>query len=339
MLKQLELSSPSLPHNTKMRRISRINGPIDVLRSRATAQTPSPYLCLVCKHQATFVSTSSIRTPAKVPFTEKIRQKIWGTDQPPGLKDPYGDRSRFDQTKKRAQETEIEERKVAATPDLSNYEPATTWDSLERVGGFGHWWKENWDPDHQFVGFLPTEVMTEPDEITAALHRAMVEVFALQQAGRSLGDISKAVPGADMTLDVQINPSANGAALQFSNETSLEDVVQSLAVSVDEAAEKGAPTESEEDIAADRSSVDPLQPEATSGIDETSEKGNPTESEEDIAADRSTQDPLPSALAQTSSYDELIASWGPEWLQVSFDSPEVKFAVSVASNAFVLAPF
>jgi hypothetical protein len=290
----------------------------------------------VCKHQATF-STSSIRavrTNGKIPFTEKIRQRIWGTDTPPGLEDPYGDKSVFDKTKERAKEEEAEEREVqkkAAQPDLSTYEPASTWDGLEKVGGFGGWWKENWDPEHQFQGFLPAEVVKDSDEVTAALHRAVVEVFVLQQAGMPLQDISAAAPGDDLTQEVQISPSATGATLQFSQEASLETIMQSLAPVINhKTGVEEAPTESEEDIAADRSTVDPLNPGSPipAAAEETSNKGSPTESQEDLAADRSTVDPLSGTTTQM-TYEELVGSWDPSWLQVSLENSEVKFAVSI----------
>jgi len=350
-----------------MRRITRPGRSIDLLRARATAQTPSPYLCSACKLQATSFSTTSIRAArnnGKVPFTEKIRQRIWGTDKPPGLEDPYGDRSVFNKTKKRARVEEAEEGEqleaAKPTPDLSTYEPASTWDGLEEVGGF----EENWDPDHQFRGFLPAEVIKDSDEVTAALHRALVEVFALQQVGMPLKDISAAMPGVDLTHEVQISPTATGATLQFSQEASLEQIIQSLTpavddettvkenpteseedvaadrstidplhpsspeVEVDETAEKENQTESEEDVAADRSTIDPLHPSSPEvEVDETAEKKNPTESEEDVAADRSTVDPLSGSTQMT--YGELVASWDPSWLQISLENPEIKFAVSV----------
>jgi hypothetical protein len=312
-----------------MRRITIPGRSIDVLRARATGQTPSPYLCSVCKHQATSFSTSRIRAARniKVPLTEKIRQRIWGTNKPPGLEDPYGGKSVFEKTRGRAEVEEPEEREgrlkaAKPEPDLSTYEPASTWDGLEKVGGYEGWWEEKWDPYNQFDGFLPKEVVKDSDEITAALHRAVVEVFALQQAGLPLRDISAATPGDDLTLEVQISPSAAGAALQFSQEASLEDIVQSLTPAVeDETTVKENPSESEENIAADRSTTDPLHP--SSEVDETAAKGNPTESEEDVAADRSTVDPLSQV-----TYDELVASWDPTWLQISLENPEVKFAVS-----------
>jgi len=311
-----------------MRRITIPSKSLDLFRARVTAQTSCPYLCSACKRQAPTFSTSSLRAAdGKVAFTERVRQRIWGTDAPPGLEDPYGDKSVFDRTKQRAKEEEAEDRrtrKEAARPDPSTYEPASTWDGLESVGGFGQWWKDNWDPDNQFLGFLPAEIVKDPDEVTAALRRAVVEVFSLQQAGMAIQDISTAAPGEDLTKEVQISPAARGAMLQFSQEVLLDQIIKSLAPVVeDETAVKGDPTESEEDVAADRSTVDPLHPDTIipAAVDETSEKENPTASEEDVAADRST------VTGPQMTYEDLVASWDPSWLQISLENPEVKFAV------------
>lgn len=254
---------------------------------------------------------------------EKIRRKVWGTDEPLGLEDPYGGQSKFAKKPKPT----VKPRQMSAAPQLpADYVPSSTWDGLESVGDI-------WEPEYDFGGFLPAEIVSDAEEMTAALHRAMVEVFALKQAGFSLLDIPKAVPGLDFTHDVDIVPSAEGTQLRFNKDSSLPEVLQSLTRAaslspVDETAEKGAPTESEEDVAADRSELDPLHPdESSTFIDETAVKEQPTESEEDVAADRSEVDPLKDSEAYV-SYEELIASWDPSWLQVSVEDPEIKFAVS-----------
>ncbi|KAL3424184.1 hypothetical protein PVAG01_03465 [Phlyctema vagabunda] len=315
-----------------MRRISRVDRSIDLLRKRAIKS--SPQLCSAC-HQASPFSTTNFRaarTNDRVPITEKVRQRIWGTDKPPGLEDPYGDGSILDKTKKQPQQDEIvdefpvEEQAVTngVEPDMSTYEAATTWDGLEKVGGFGKWWQQNWDPDHKFKGFLPAERVTHLEDITAALHRALVEVFALQQAGRSIAEIANASPGADVTTEVQIVPTKSGASLQFTGAASLDQIIQSLAPVIDETAVKTNPTEAEEDVAADRSTVDPLAQEDSIPEDETALKSNPTESEEDVAADRSEVDPLESTRE---NYEAAIESWGSEWYSASLEDLEVKFAV------------
>jgi len=192
----------------------------------------------------------------------------------------------------------------------------------------GNWWRDNWDPKNQFKGFMPPDVVEDTEEMTAALHRALVEVFAVKQAGLPLAIVSEYAPGLDFTHDVQIVPSSGGAQLQFTKDSSLEKVLHSLTPQAGETAETDAPTESEEDVAADRSEEDPLHhEEKPTPIDETAEKGEPTESEEDVAADRSEADPLKHSESLL-TYEELIASWDPSWLQVSVQDPEVLFAVS-----------
>lgn len=269
----------------------------------------------------------------------------------------------IDRTIKRVQQTESEapegQRTRITMADLDpSYEPATTWEGLEKVGGFGHWWKENWDPEHPYEGFLPNDKATDKDAVTAALRRAMVEVFALREAGNPLSEISKAVSELDPTGSVQIVPTATGATLQFSSAASLDDIIQSLtpaATEIDETAVKGDPSESEADVAADRSTVDPLHPKRpveVAEVDETAVKKSPSESEADVAADRSSVDPLhhesvgvdetrvkgnPSeseadVAADRSTVDPLrhegLKSAERAWLEVSLEDPEVKFAVS-----------
>merc|ERR1712098_132677 len=305
-------------HNT-MRRIARLDRSIDLLRARATVQAPSTYLCSACKHHASPFSTSALRAASngKVPLTEKLRRKIWGTDNPPGLEDPYGDRSVFDQSKKKERRLEKEERDAArleaqSAAEIENYtgssryEPASTWDGLERVG----WTEDRWDPENLYTPFVPMEVKTDSEEITAALHGAMVEGFALREAGVPLGSLSKDTPGQDMTLDVTFDQSPSGPVLKFMDAAPpLDDIVQSLTQAGDETAQHDNPTESEEDVAADRSTVDPLHPDAEPTADDTLEKGNPTESEADVDADRSSEDPLHQANSMEVTYEELIASW------------------------------
>ncbi|KAF8867069.1 hypothetical protein BDZ45DRAFT_638372 [Acephala macrosclerotiorum] len=330
-----------------MRRIARLERSIGLVKARTSAKSTTIYLCSACRNNSTPFSTSTIRA-VKAPYTEKIRQKIWGTDQPPGQKNPYGETSVFDQTKKsEAEETakeEEEQRNTArvsrrpkkARPDMSSYEPATTWMNEEDgtrvpwVGGFGNWWKNNWDPEHQYSGFVPEarKIMTKPDEITAAFYRALVEVYMCKEAGLPLTSTatSKEVPS---TFNVRMIPSETGVQLDFSgSQTTLDAFTRSLKAAVDETVEHEAPTESEEDVAADRSTVDPLHPESTEAlVDETATKENPTESEEDVAADRSPIDPLLRKKAQDAFYSTFVANLNPAWRQVPLADPEIKFAV------------
>jgi hypothetical protein len=330
-----------------MRRAIRVDKSVDLLRPRAVAGKPSPYLCSLCIRQAASFSTSTSRPEdKKITLPERLRRKIWGTDQPPGQENPYVNASVYDQHKERIQEEELakhegREGTLVAMADLdTSYVPAANWDGLERVGGFGNWWKQNWDPEHQFEGFLPRERATDKNVVMASLHRAMVEVFALQEAGIPLSEISKTTSAWDPTRFVQIIPTTAGATLHFLPNSSLDEVVQSLTPATgetDETAVKRNPSESEADVAADRSTLDPLHPQPTEEVDETKEKGDPSESEADVAVDQSTVDPLHPNKPSTDNTTHVKSvsgldvsdSWDPEWLEVSLEDPEVKFAVSI----------
>jgi hypothetical protein len=52
--------------------------------------TSTPYVCAACRSSNLPHSSQQVRHNSDLPFTEKLRRKIWGTDNPPGLKDPYG---------------------------------------------------------------------------------------------------------------------------------------------------------------------------------------------------------------------------------------------------------
>jgi hypothetical protein len=48
------------------------------------------YVCASCRSALPSRGFQQVRHNSKLPFTERLRRKIWGTDNPPGLKDPYG---------------------------------------------------------------------------------------------------------------------------------------------------------------------------------------------------------------------------------------------------------
>src|SRR5271167_3906848 len=72
-----------------MRRLSRLDRSIDLLRARSPASLSSSFLCSVCHSRASFSTSIWFGQPDPIPKTEKLRRRIWGTDKPPGLKDPY----------------------------------------------------------------------------------------------------------------------------------------------------------------------------------------------------------------------------------------------------------
>jgi hypothetical protein len=145
-------------------------------------KTSSPYICTSCRttsrlpanlrlHNASQQIRHNSTEKGEIPLTEKIRRKLWGTDNPPGLKDPYGGPGMFERAAARRREaaaaanngvvaapvteTFKETRLAPAVPEqrapvddrmgpqllgmrsrspLGPYEPAETWDGLEWVG-------------------------------------------------------------------------------------------------------------------------------------------------------------------------------------------------------------
>jgi hypothetical protein len=325
MFKKCLLSSINTSQH-EMRRITRINESIAFLQRRLPASARSPYLCVACRTSAAF-STSSFRRDAEASTTDRIRRKLWKTQNPPGSDNPYGDGVLAEHKYKRAGTERVEEStNTEFVPKTSRtksfYQPAETWHGLEEVGGF-----EPEDFEHPFHSFAPAETVTRDEHVKYALHRAMVEVFAAQQAGKPLSIVSQMAPNDNRTEDGQITPSETGVELHFTGAVSLHQIVQSLCQGSDEANEIGSPTESEEGVTADRSRVNPLRSDDTPVVfDETATKEAPTESEEDVAADKSAVDPLKDA--EPKPLASIIASWDPSWLQISLANPEVKFAVS-----------
>ncbi|APA07129.1 hypothetical protein SS1G_04157 [Sclerotinia sclerotiorum 1980 UF-70] len=312
-----------------MRRITRIDRSIGLIRTRPISQNSNTYRCSACKNQTSSFSTS-LRAD-KESLGERVRRSLF-KQGPSTSSDPYTGPS---QLSAQEREPEFERKERISAEDAYDYEPAENGLGLETIGGYEGSWGAELDSNYPYKLFIPK--IKDSVEAATALHRAIVEVFALKQARRPLSEISQTEPSEDFTGNVQINPSGSGAILQFPGNGSLEQIIKSLAPpkkgkqrrkarlvatsSIDETTEKGSPTQSEEDFAADRSPVDPLHPGPTPKINDTTEKGVPTESEEDVTADRSPVDPLKTkAKAQA-------APWGNSWLQISLEDPAVKFAV------------
>jgi len=133
------------------------------------SQIPTPYICRSCRHfvfRQRLAGAQSVRhvSSKTLPFTERLRRKIWGTDNPPGLKDPYGGPSfleRWQEERRSRNDVALplpeSETKHDTVPSLQShaelrsgtdeglvqkmeYIPAKTWDRLEHVGHKGDWW-------------------------------------------------------------------------------------------------------------------------------------------------------------------------------------------------------
>lgn len=148
-----------------MRPVVRLLQPLEV-PSRHLTKTL--YICSNCRQE--FLPRSLVNPQARrnasgnTPFTEKVRRRIWGTDNPPGLKDPYGGEGVIEKAwKKRDKEqsssasaTAVEQKVEAEEEDFDlnpqQYVPATTIDGLERMGHLGRWSDFPPTEDDEYVG-------------------------------------------------------------------------------------------------------------------------------------------------------------------------------------------
>src|SRR5699024_6577630 len=76
----------------------------------------SLFVCSTCRQQFRPQTLGAVYSNCRnasgsTPFTEKIRRKIWGTDNPPGLKDPYGGEGFVEKAlrERRGEETQVEQ--------------------------------------------------------------------------------------------------------------------------------------------------------------------------------------------------------------------------------------
>ncbi|MCJ1306316.1 hypothetical protein MMC08_009136, partial [Hypocenomyce scalaris] len=184
---------------------------------------------------------------------------MWGTENPPGAEDPYGGPSKLEQRRDNRKKDLVAVAEGApdaetVLPDdgASNYVPATTWDGLEHIGGASGWWEEAWDQEHPFYGFMAPSKMTSREEIEAAVRRAVIEVFTLQDAERQLADAvnaldDKVIPDFE---NVTISQSDDGSVvLNFLDTHVREDILQSTDLSRRGPAEEVMETQDEYEAA------------------------------------------------------------------------------------------
>lgn len=312
----------------EMRRISQLNRSIDSLRQTPLYTSPSSYIRIACRHRAAF-TTSLPRASLADKVQSKLKNSIWRKEDEESNKPDGKEVVQNDSEAKAKAFTETED-------ILGSYMPAKTWEGLEIVGGKALDWEEKWN----YQGFMPDMQLrpTDNDHITTAVHRAVVEVYTLYQAGKPLSICNEPLSVVDLyrdtTSDVQFVETEAGVQLKYTEEQTQSKILKSLESnseqtefapkvswgsdalesetefsSTDETATKVAPTESEESVAADRSEVDPSEYD----LDGLNEQQADFEGEDEFTLEKHHQ--------------SLIAKWDPLWLQVSLEDPQVKFAV------------
>ncbi|KAK2808572.1 hypothetical protein FQN50_004604 [Emmonsiellopsis sp. PD_5] len=230
---------------------ARLLRPLEAAPSRLSSAL---YVCQTCRRQCLTTTTITTRQPllrplnhhrrpyssssnddnSKLPLTERLRRKVWGTDNPPGVKDVYGSESQLAPQPVSEVDKQLmsmqEELEAHAGIQEGDYTPATTWDGLKSVGTV-EWWEEPKRVEDGYVSFLATPKATTRDQFTFFLHQAMVEMLIAKQVGSPLASICEIIPDqAHLSLinEVEITPSADfsSATLQFPDEEIEKDILE-----------------------------------------------------------------------------------------------------------------
>lgn len=219
-----------------MRRIPRLRRPSSL--STSTSRTPIAPLITQCPSSSSqSLSVSNLKPiPASVQRLAFVR--VYSSDNHPNRKSTSRDAEEVQESQLNdLNEGNIEEvedqlsqqwqtyvpppqRSYAERSDEVSdpeYVPALTAEGLETVGGLGDWWDQqtHWPKSADFVGFKPLERVLDPAVIEASVRRAVIEAFALKQAGRE-DDLVKTWPIARdgvvrQLMEVDVNVTEGGA--------------------------------------------------------------------------------------------------------------------------------
>ncbi|KAH2194374.1 hypothetical protein EMGR_005980 [Emarellia grisea] len=244
------------------------------------------------------------------PLTERVRRKIWGTDNPPGLKDPYGGEGVLERKWKKQPEQQEEEPSRGSTEALetqsedvisNTYEPATTWESLPRVGHLGKWSDLPPTEADVFNPFMLKKKLTKEGHLHLAAHQAAVEICLMHALKKPLTKICDVVehekPVFKLIWKCKIVPNAEsqwGQSLVYPDDES-KDVLVYIFEQIGGGADTTA-TPAEEEVQEDV---------------ETEEQG--------AVEDSISQAPTPPFFGYRSVRDK-------GFLSLSLNDPETKFA-------------
>ncbi|KAL3478235.1 ribosomal subunit 39S-domain-containing protein [Aspergillus californicus] len=190
------------------------------------------YVCSVCRQEARprpLVTRQFLRnaSDSSTPITERVRRKLWGTDNPPGLKDPYGGEGVFEKKFKKnqaaRQEEAVEVNQVTETENVaaeepvsadSTYVPATTWEGIQRIGHLGRWNDLPPSEADAFNSFFSNRRLTKPAHLSLAAHQAAVELCLMSTLKKPLASICDVVeheqPVFKLIWNCKIEPNSSG---------------------------------------------------------------------------------------------------------------------------------
>ncbi|KAL3463163.1 ribosomal subunit 39S-domain-containing protein [Aspergillus heterothallicus] len=170
----------------------------------STQRSRTLYVCSVCRHEARprpLITRQFLRHASdSTPITERVRRKIWGTNNPPGLKDPYGGagvlETKFGKGQSAPQETEpatATEAVEEAVYEDTSYEPATTWEGLQRVGHLGAWSDLPPSAADAYTSFSLNRRLTKPGQLSLAAHQSAVELCLMHTLKKPLTNVCDVV--------------------------------------------------------------------------------------------------------------------------------------------------
>ncbi|KAI1775980.1 ribosomal subunit 39S-domain-containing protein [Hypoxylon cercidicola] len=214
-----------------MRRIPRLRRP-----SGLSTSSSSPIAPLVgqCHPQPTAsqIAPASHRRPVQASLQNQLLARFYSADRQPTQQSL----SRETEEARGEELGELDEEGLVTTEDQRwytyvppprrsyaersdevsdpSYVPAVTASGLQTVGGLQNWWDK---PDHwsnDFVAFKPSQKVLDPAVIEVSVRRAVIEAFALRQAGRE-DELVRAWPireeELDRLMEVTIHVGENGA--------------------------------------------------------------------------------------------------------------------------------
>ncbi|PKX90837.1 mitochondrial 54S ribosomal mL50 protein [Aspergillus novofumigatus IBT 16806] len=248
------------------------------------------YVCSICRQDVRprpvlvrqFLRNASNATP----LTERVRRKIWGTDNPPGLKDPYGGEGVLERKWKKQPEQQEEEPARGSNEALETqsedvlsdtYEPATTWEGLPRVGHLGKWSDLPPTEADVFNPFMLKKKLTKEGHLHLAAHQAAVEICLMHALKKPLTKICDVVehekPVFKLIWKCKIKPNAEsqwGQSLVYPDDESKDVLVyifeqigggaDTTAVPAEEEVQEDAETEEHEEPVEDSVSQAPTPP-------------------------------------------------------------------------------
>ncbi|KAL2857817.1 glucosidase II beta subunit-like protein-domain-containing protein [Aspergillus pseudoustus] len=288
------------------------------LEAACSQRSRALYVCSVCRHEARprpFIARQFLRHASdSTPITERVRRKLWGTDNPPGLKDPYGGEGVFEKKFGRGRSAPQETEPAAATEvegeDVSedpSYEPATTWEGLQRVGHLGAWSDFPPSKADAYTSFSLNRRLTKLGQLSLAAHQTAVELCLMHTLKKPLTNVCDVVeheqPVFKLIWNCKIQPKSNS---QWSSAVVFPD------------------KDTEDALVYVFEQIGGAQEAAAKEVSETAEDAEVSETEAAEVAEAEYEDAVPKATTQPFFGYPDVKDKG--FLDLSLDDPATKFA-------------